>query len=200
MIDVDALARSVTEDTAALMLTNPTTIGVFESQIHKIAEILHAKGALLYMDGANMNALVGKTRPGDFGVDVMHLNLHKTFSTPHGGGGPGSRSGGLQDDPGALPAQPVVVEKHPMRRPPELRLELRPSAIRRTRTHVLRQLRHVHPRAGLHPGQRAGRPAPDHRRRRPERQLHPQEARGRLRPALRHAFAPRGGLQRSAAD
>jgi glycine dehydrogenase subunit 2 len=72
------------------MLTNPSTIGVFESEIHKIADILHAKGALLYMDGANMNALCGKTRPGDFGVDVMHLNLHKTFSTPHGGGGPGS--------------------------------------------------------------------------------------------------------------
>jgi glycine dehydrogenase subunit 2 len=89
-IDLDALARQVTEDTAALMLTNPSTIGVFENQIHKIADILHAKGALLYMDGANMNALVGKVRPGDFGVDVMHLNLHKTFSTPHGGGGPGS--------------------------------------------------------------------------------------------------------------
>jgi glycine dehydrogenase subunit 2 len=80
----------VDEETAALMLTNPSTIGVFESQIAKIADILHAKGALLYMDGANMNALVGKARPGDFGVDVMHLNLHKTFSTPHGGGGPGS--------------------------------------------------------------------------------------------------------------
>ena len=89
-IDVDELAKIVDEDTAALMLTNPSTIGVFENQIHKIADILHAKGALLYMDGANMNALVGKTRPGDFGVDVMHLNLHKTFSTPHGGGGPGS--------------------------------------------------------------------------------------------------------------
>ncbi|HEY1581208.1 MAG TPA: aminomethyl-transferring glycine dehydrogenase subunit GcvPB [Terracidiphilus sp.] len=89
-IDIDALARQVDEDTAALMLTNPSTLGVFENEIHKIAEILHAKGALLYMDGANMNALVGKVRPGDFGVDVMHLNLHKTFSTPHGGGGPGS--------------------------------------------------------------------------------------------------------------
>ncbi len=89
-IDLEALTRQVNEETAALMLTNPSTIGVFESQIHKIAEILHAKGALLYMDGANMNALVGKARPGDFGVDVMHLNLHKTFSTPHGGGGPGS--------------------------------------------------------------------------------------------------------------
>jgi len=89
-IDLEALERQVDEETAALMLTNPSTIGVFESQIAKIAEILHAKGALLYMDGANMNALVGKARPGDFGVDVMHLNLHKTFSTPHGGGGPGS--------------------------------------------------------------------------------------------------------------
>ncbi len=89
-VDVAALAQMVNEDTAALMLTNPSTIGVFENEIHKIADILHAKGALLYMDGANMNALVGKTRPGDFGVDVMHLNLHKTFSTPHGGGGPGS--------------------------------------------------------------------------------------------------------------
>src|SRR5580692_2011373 len=77
-------------DVAALMLTNPNTLGVFEQEIHKIADIMHARGGLLYMDGANMNALVGKVRPGDFGVDLMHLNLHKTFSTPHGGGGPGS--------------------------------------------------------------------------------------------------------------
>ncbi|MCL2661448.1 MAG: aminomethyl-transferring glycine dehydrogenase subunit GcvPB [Acidobacteriaceae bacterium] len=90
MVDLAELERLVNEDTAALMLTNPSTIGVFENEIHKIADILHARGALLYMDGANMNALVGKARPGDFGVDVMHLNLHKTFSTPHGGGGPGS--------------------------------------------------------------------------------------------------------------
>ncbi len=90
MVDLAELEKLVDDDVAALMLTNPSTIGVFESDIHKIAAILHAKGALLYMDGANMNALVGKTRPGDFGVDVMHLNLHKTFSTPHGGGGPGS--------------------------------------------------------------------------------------------------------------
>ena len=90
MVDLEELARMVDDDVAALMLTNPSTIGVFESEIHKIADILHAKGALLYMDGANMNALCGKTRPGDFGADVMHLNLHKTFSTPHGGGGPGS--------------------------------------------------------------------------------------------------------------
>ncbi len=90
MVDVAALEAQMNEDVAALMLTNPNTLGVFEQEIHKIADILHAKGGLLYMDGANMNALVGKVRPGDFGVDVMHLNLHKTFSTPHGGGGPGS--------------------------------------------------------------------------------------------------------------
>src|SRR3984957_6405691 len=96
MVDIAELERMVDEDTAALMLTNPSTIGVFESEIHKIADILHAKGALLYMDGANMNALVGKVRPGDFGVDVMHLNLHKTFSPPHGGGGPGSRPGAIK--------------------------------------------------------------------------------------------------------
>src|SRR5450432_3990754 len=90
MVDVASLEAQMNEDVAALMLTNPNTLGVFEQEIHKIAEILHAKGCLLYMDGANMNALVGKVRPGDFGVDVMHLNLHKTFSTPHGGGGPGS--------------------------------------------------------------------------------------------------------------
>ncbi len=90
MIDIEALAKLCDEETAALMVTNPNTVGVFEENITKIAAILHAKGAMVYMDGANMNALVGIARPGDFGVDVMHLNLHKTFSTPHGGGGPGS--------------------------------------------------------------------------------------------------------------
>jgi glycine cleavage system P protein (glycine dehydrogenase) subunit 2 len=90
MLDTAALERMVDQDTAALMLTNPNTVGVFEVRIREIAQILHAKGAQLYMDGANMNALAGIARPGDFGVDVMHLNLHKTFSTPHGGGGPGS--------------------------------------------------------------------------------------------------------------
>ena len=89
-IDTDHLREFVTEDVAALMVTNPSTLGVFEERIAEIADILHERGALLYMDGANMNALAGVARPGDFGVDVMHLNLHKTFSTPHGGGGPGA--------------------------------------------------------------------------------------------------------------
>jgi glycine dehydrogenase subunit 2 len=98
MIDLEQLSRQVDEDVAALMVTNPNTLGVFEENIMCAGEILHSKGAMVYMDGANMNALVGIARPGDFGVDVMHINLHKTFSTPHGGGGPG---GG-----------PVAVKKH----------------------------------------------------------------------------------------
>ncbi len=90
VVDLAVLEKAVTEDVAGLMITNPNTLGVFEVDIRKICDILHSKGGLVYMDGANMNALVGIARPGDLGVDVMHLNLHKTFSTPHGGGGPGS--------------------------------------------------------------------------------------------------------------
>src|SRR5215467_2187412 len=97
-IDADHLRESLTEDVAALMVTNPSTLGTFEPRIAEVADLLHMYGAQLYMDGANMNALAGVARPGDFGVDVMHLNLHKTFSTPHGGGGPG--------------AGPVMVKKH----------------------------------------------------------------------------------------
>jgi len=89
-VDLDALDRAMNEEVAGLMLTNPNTLGVFETEIEKVCQMVHARGGLVYMDGANMNALVGVARPGEFGVDVMHLNLHKTFSTPHGGGGPGS--------------------------------------------------------------------------------------------------------------
>ncbi len=89
-VDPAEVARAMSEEVAGLMLTNPNTLGIFESEIRRIAEIVHSRGGLVYMDGANMNALVGVARPADFGVDVMHLNLHKTFSTPHGGGGPGS--------------------------------------------------------------------------------------------------------------
>jgi glycine cleavage system P protein (glycine dehydrogenase) subunit 2 len=89
-LDLAELERLLTPDVAGLMMTNPNTLGVFEPQIKQIADLLHSKGALLYMDGANMNALVGVAQPATFGVDVMHLNLHKTFTTPHGGGGPGS--------------------------------------------------------------------------------------------------------------
>lgn len=89
-VDLDHLRSLVGEDTAALMLTNPTTLGLFEKNIVEIAEIVHSAGGLLYYDGANLNAVMGIVRPGDMGFDVVHLNLHKTFATPHGAGGPGS--------------------------------------------------------------------------------------------------------------
>ena len=96
-VDVQTLAEAVTEDVAALMITVPNTLGVFESDIKQFAEILHAKGAYLYCDGANLNSFVGIARPGDMGIDVIHSNLHKTFSTPHGGGGPGAGPVGVSE-------------------------------------------------------------------------------------------------------
>ena len=110
-IDLAKLREQVSEDVAALMLTNPSTLGIFEQQVPEIAEVLHRKGALLYMDGANMNALTGVTRPGDLGVDVMHLNLHKTFSTPHGGGGPGAGPVAMKKILEPYLPVPVLVEK-----------------------------------------------------------------------------------------
>ena len=86
--DPATVAAAMTEDVAAMMITNPNTLGLFETHLCEIAEIVHAKGGLVYGDGANLNALLGKARPSDMGIDVMHVNLHKTFSTPHGGGGP----------------------------------------------------------------------------------------------------------------
>ncbi|MES9944823.1 MAG: aminomethyl-transferring glycine dehydrogenase subunit GcvPB [Candidatus Thiodiazotropha sp.] len=89
-IDVEALKSALGPQTAGIMLTNPSTVGVFERRIKEIAGLVHAAGGLLYYDGANLNAILGKVRPGDMGFDVIHMNLHKTFSTPHGGGGPGA--------------------------------------------------------------------------------------------------------------
>ena len=89
-VDIARLREIVNDDVAAIMVTNPNTLGIFESDIAEVCEIMHAKGALVYMDGANLNAMMGIARPGDFGIDVLHINLHKTFTTPHGGGGPGS--------------------------------------------------------------------------------------------------------------
>ena len=104
-IDIDALKSAIGDDVAALMLTNPNTLGLFETQVQKIAEVVHDAGGLLYYDGANMNAILGICRPGDMGFDVVHLNLHKTFSTPHGGGGPGAGPVGVGEK--LLPFLPV---------------------------------------------------------------------------------------------
>jgi glycine dehydrogenase subunit 2 len=94
-VDLTALEAAVGPNTAGIMLTNPSTLGVFERHIEEVARIVHAAGGLLYYDGANLNAILGKVRPGDMGFDVIHMNLHKTFSTPHGGGGPGAGAVGV---------------------------------------------------------------------------------------------------------
>jgi glycine dehydrogenase subunit 2 len=110
-VDPADLEEHMTEDVAAFMVTNPNTLGIFESDIRKICDIVHSRGGLVYMDGANMNALVGKCRPGDMGIDVIHLNLHKTFSTPHGGGGPGAGPVGVTKT--LEPYLPLpIIEQH----------------------------------------------------------------------------------------
>jgi glycine dehydrogenase subunit 2 len=106
-VDIEALRAAVGPNTAGLMLTNPSTLGVFERRIETIAQIVHEAGGLLYYDGANLNAILGKVRPGDMGFDVIHMNLHKTFSTPHGGGGPGSGAVGVGER--LLPFLPVPI-------------------------------------------------------------------------------------------
>jgi glycine dehydrogenase subunit 2 len=106
-IDIDALKGAVGPQTAGIMLTNPSTLGVFERRIQEVAGVVHQAGGLLYYDGANLNAILGKVRPGDMGFDVIHMNLHKTFSTPHGGGGPGSGAVGVNQR--LLPFMPIPV-------------------------------------------------------------------------------------------
>lgn len=106
-VDLAALEQAVGPQTAGIMLTNPSTLGVFDQHVQAIAEIVHKAGGLLYYDGANLNAIAGKVRPGDMGFDVIHLNLHKTFSTPHGGGGPGAGPVGVNDK--LLPFLPLPV-------------------------------------------------------------------------------------------
>jgi len=106
-IDLEALRAAVGPATAGIMLTNPSTLGVFERKIKEVARIVHEAGGLLYYDGANLNAILGKVRPGDMGFDVIHMNLHKTFSTPHGGGGPGSGAVGV--GPRLQPFLPIPI-------------------------------------------------------------------------------------------
>jgi glycine dehydrogenase subunit 2 len=106
-VDLDALRAAVGPRTAGIMLTNPSTLGVFERRISQVARIVHDAGGLLYYDGANLNAILGKVRPGDMDFDVIHMNLHKTFSTPHGGGGPGSGAVGVSQR--LLPFMPIPI-------------------------------------------------------------------------------------------
>lgn len=110
-VDIDELKKIVNDETAGLMLTNPNTLGVFDSNILKIADIVHDAGGLLYYDGANINAVMGMARPADMGFDVVHLNLHKTFATPHGGGGPGNGAVCVRKELGRFLPVPVVQKK-----------------------------------------------------------------------------------------
>lgn len=111
LVDIDDLKRVVGDDTAALMLTNPNTLGLFEENILEMAEVIHQAGGKLYYDGANLNAVLSKARPGDMGFDVVHLNLHKTFTGPHGGGGPGSGPVGVKKELIRFLPKPIVSEK-----------------------------------------------------------------------------------------
>jgi glycine dehydrogenase subunit 2 len=109
LVDVDALRGLVDRDVAGLMLTNPNTLGLFETEIRVMAEVLHEADALLYYDGANFNAILGRVRPGDMGFDIVHLNVHKTFATPHGGGGPGGGPVGVSERLAQYLPGPTVV-------------------------------------------------------------------------------------------
>ena len=109
-VDIDDLKRVVNENTAAIMLTNPNTLGIFEKNIMEIREIVHEAGGLLYYDGANLNAIMDKVRPGDMGFDAVHLNLHKTFTGPHGGGGPGSGPVGVKKELASYLPKPMVIK------------------------------------------------------------------------------------------
>ena len=183
LVDVEALRKAVGEDTAALMLTNPNTLGLFEEEIQEIADIVHEAGGLLYYDGANANAILGIARPGDMGFDVVHLNLHKTFTTPHGGGGPGAGPVGVKEE--LAPFLPVpVVEKG---EDGYYLNEDLPQSIGRVKG-VLRQLRHSGPGLCLHPDNGAGRLAPGFGECRAERQLRDAEAGPLFRSALSEAL------------
>lgn len=111
-IDIDKLREELDEETAVVMITNPNTLGLFEEEIVEIAELTHSVGALLYGDGANMNALMGISRPGDMGFDILHFNLHKTFAAPHGGGGPGSGPVAVKKELEPFLPIPVIIEKN----------------------------------------------------------------------------------------
>jgi glycine dehydrogenase subunit 2 len=110
LVDLADLRSKLNEQTAVFMITNPNTIGLFESQIGEITKMIHDQGALVYLDGANMNAIVGVTRPGDFGADMMHYNVHKTFTGPHGAGGPGSGPIAVRDMLAPYLPTPIIVK------------------------------------------------------------------------------------------
>ena len=144
-VDVDDLRSKVTDDIACMMLTNPNTLGLFDENITEIAAIVHEAGGTLYYDGANLNAIMGHSRPGDMGFDIVHVNLHKSFSQPHGGGGPGSGPIAVSDRIEPYLPVPRVVRREGERHRAELRPRPRAPEVDRSAARVPGQLRRVRP-------------------------------------------------------
>ena len=178
-------ARSAPQ-TAGLMLTNPSTLGLFDENIEEIERIFHGAGALMYYDGANLNAVCGISRPGDMGFDVVHINLHKTFSQPHGGGGPGGGPIAVTEALEPFLPVPAVVQT----RGRDLRPRLRPAEVDRQGARVHRPVRRLRPLVRVHPHVRAA-AARDVRGRGAERELPARAPEGRVRPAVRPAVHAR---------
>ena len=171
-IDVDDLRAKADDDVACLMLTNPNTLGLFDERIEEIAEIVHGTGATLYYDGANLNAVMGISRPGDMGFDIVHVNLHKSFSQPHGGGGPGAGPIAVSEriEP-FLPRPQVVRREGSNGGRAALRPRLRPAQVDRPAARLPGQLRRVRALLRLHPEPRRRRAARGLGDRGAERQL-----------------------------
>src|SRR5213595_434938 len=187
LLTAAAVSAAMDESVAALMITNPNTLGLFEREIEGITAAVHARGGLVYLDGANLNAIMGIAKPAHMGVDVMQFNLHKTFSTPHGGGGPGAGPVAVRGLPAGAPA------RAPRRR---ARMDGRRAQERGTPAGVLRQLRHPGARLCVpRPPRRPG-PGGRHAPRRPERQLPARAPARGLPPPVRHALAARVRLLR----
>ena len=198
-VDLEALKARLGPDVAAVMITNPNTCGLFEPEMTEISRAVHEAGGLVYCDGANFNAIVGRVRPGDLGIDAMHINLHKTFSTPHGGGGPGS--GPVVFSEALTPFAPLALRREAGRSfragrggdgRRASRLQLRPDG------RLPRPDGHVHPGARLHHEPRRRRPEAGVGGRRAQRQLHPAAARRPARRAVRpeRPLHARGPVQR----
>ena len=181
-VDLEAFKAALGPRTAAVMITNPSTLGLFEARVGDLLEAVHAAGALAYMDGANLNAILGRFKPGQAGFDVMHFNVHKTFSTPHGGGGPGAGPVGVGERLVPFLPTPRVLRLDDGTFRLE-RADERPTSIGRLRSFV-GQYRRARARVCLYPRAWRVGPARGQRRRGPRRQLPQVTARRHLRPAL----------------
>ena len=192
-VDVEDLRAKADDQVACLMLTNPNTLGLWDRRIEEIAAIVHDVGATLYYDGANLNAVVGISRPGDIGFDIVHFNLHKTFTQPHGGGGPGAGPIAVSDRIEPFLPRPQVVRRAPENGgEPRFDLDYDRPQVDRPPARLPGQLRHLRPLLRLHPLARGRRPARDVRDRGAQRQLPAGQAAGERRrraPAARPTTA-----------